>query len=335
MSKNGQTLVSVPVIAYNSAKTVIETLESIKAQTYPNIELIISDDCSTDNTVELCRDWIEQNNERFVRTEVITVENNTGVSGNQNRAEAACQGEWVKPIAGDDLLMPNCIQDCMNYVKGHPETIVLFGRVRSFGGSMQENQNMDANFDYHYISLPKDQLLHLLLFCGDCISAPGFFFHRSVRDNYHIVNDERIPHMEDWPKWVNMLQAGISFHFLNKDIVMYRLGTGISTGKRMSLRFYESERLMRFYYLYPAWQQEDPDAAVKRIVQEECEIYKHLLEAENEDASEIHQQRDEYRKLYEQFYREYNRISSSKAYRLGKFLLKPFSRLKSILNMNE
>lgn len=82
-----QHLVSIPVITYNSAKTVIETLDSIKAQTYPNIELIISDDCSTDDTVQLCREWIEKNGERFERTELISVTKNTGVSGNNNRAK--------------------------------------------------------------------------------------------------------------------------------------------------------------------------------------------------------------------------------------------------------
>ena len=51
-------LVSVVVITYNSAKFVIETLESVKSQTYKNIELIISDDCSTDDTVERCRLWL-------------------------------------------------------------------------------------------------------------------------------------------------------------------------------------------------------------------------------------------------------------------------------------
>ena len=42
-------LVSVIVISYNSSETVLETLESVKKQTYQNIELIVSDDCSTDN----------------------------------------------------------------------------------------------------------------------------------------------------------------------------------------------------------------------------------------------------------------------------------------------
>ena len=51
-------LVSVVIITYNSEKTIIETLESIKNQTYKNIELIISDDFSKDNTVEICKQCI-------------------------------------------------------------------------------------------------------------------------------------------------------------------------------------------------------------------------------------------------------------------------------------
>ena len=50
-------LVSIVVITYNSAEYVLETLESAKAQTYQNIELIVSDDCSADNTVETCSRW--------------------------------------------------------------------------------------------------------------------------------------------------------------------------------------------------------------------------------------------------------------------------------------
>ncbi len=53
-------LVSIIVCTYNSSKYVLETLESAKEQTYQNVELIVSDDCSTDNTVELCRKWIAE-----------------------------------------------------------------------------------------------------------------------------------------------------------------------------------------------------------------------------------------------------------------------------------
>src|SRR5690606_12047202 len=102
-------LVSVVVITYNSAKYVLATLESIKAQTYQNIELIVSDDCSNDDTVEICRSWMVENCERFIRTELITTEKNKGIPANCNRGVTASQGLWIKIIAGDDLLLPNCI----------------------------------------------------------------------------------------------------------------------------------------------------------------------------------------------------------------------------------
>ena len=70
-------MVSIIVITYNSAKYVLETLESARAQTYQNIELIISDDGSQDNTVEMCKDWLSENNKCFVSTELLTVEKNT------------------------------------------------------------------------------------------------------------------------------------------------------------------------------------------------------------------------------------------------------------------
>ena len=92
-------LVSICVITYNSSKTVLSTLESIKAQSYSNIELVISDDCSPDNTVEIVQQWLEENKSWFIRTELITVEKNTGVTGNVNRSCKNTQGKYVKPIA--------------------------------------------------------------------------------------------------------------------------------------------------------------------------------------------------------------------------------------------
>lgn len=53
-------LVSIVVITYNSSEYVLETLESAKAQTYTNIELIVSDDCSTDETVSICKNGLKQ-----------------------------------------------------------------------------------------------------------------------------------------------------------------------------------------------------------------------------------------------------------------------------------
>jgi glycosyltransferase involved in cell wall biosynthesis len=103
-------LVSIIVITYNSSRYVIETLNSAFNQTYKNIELIISDDCSTDNTVEICRRWAKEKQERFQRIELVTVEKNTGIAANCNRGVNASNGKWVKLIAGDDYILSEFIE---------------------------------------------------------------------------------------------------------------------------------------------------------------------------------------------------------------------------------
>lgn len=305
---NNQPLVSVPVITYNSAKFVLETLESIKAQTYQNIELIISDDCSTDNTIELCRKWVEENKERFVRAQIITSELNTGVSANLNRAEAACQGVWVKGIAGDDLLMPNCVEDCVEYVNNNPDTIYLFGKIKAFGATEQLNTHFENNvFDYSFFDLKTDEQLERLIFEGNCVPASTCFSNRLKTVELDITNDERIPLLEDWPKWINILNKGIQLHFIDKLLVKYRIHEGsLSTSSMASARMMYSDRLFTLYYRYPKWVERNEDEAVHRLTKEFLQIYENLLK--------MHQR--------------YDQIRSSKAYRLGKILLRPFKWLR-------
>ncbi|MCQ2129994.1 MAG: glycosyltransferase [Bacteroidales bacterium] len=250
---SSEPLVSVPVITYNSSKFVLETLESIKAQTYQNIELIISDDCSTDNTVEVCKNWIEENKSRFVRTLLIESPVNTGVSANMNRAEDACRGEWVKPIAGDDLLLSECVESYMRYVTDHPKAKVLFGRIRAFGASDDVNERFNKTvFDYDYLNRPRQEQLSRLLFRGNYIPAASYFFNLPYLRSLGIQNDERIPLLEDWPKWINILKKGIVFHLIDKEMVKYRISeNSLSTSSKPSLAFRKSNAL--FYRYYQFW----------------------------------------------------------------------------------
>lgn len=245
-------LVSIQVVTYNSAQTIIETLDSIKAQTYPNIELIISDDCSMDNTVEICRKWIDENNKRFARTDILTVMKNTGVSANCNRVDDASQGEWAKIIAGDDLLMPNCVQDCMEYVAEHPETIYLFGRCKAFGVEEERCKEIENNFDYSFFSLTQKEQLHYLLTESNCIPATTAFYNRERALALGVQNDERIPNLEDWPKWINLLKAGVHFNFVDKVTVKYRVSeSSLSTSRVRSEKFKISNALFYKYYQFP------------------------------------------------------------------------------------
>ncbi len=303
---NNQPLVSVPIITYNSAKFVLETLESIKAQTYQNIELIISDDCSLDNTVELCQKWVEKNKDRFVRTQIITSEVNTGISANLNRAEAACQGEWVKGIAGDDLLMPNCIKDCVEYVL-EKKASCIFGKIEAFGENQEYAQYLTDTFSERndYMSTLTNDDLYDMIVNGDTPPAPAFFYRRKFFIDNNITNDVRIPMIEDLPKWLNLLNRGCEFQFLDKTIVKYRLG-GISTSNQwQSPIAYDSQRKMFYYYQFEYLYKMNPEHAIALIVDHESSLYQNL-------------------------YNENHNLRNSKAYKLGLIILKPFNRIQRI-----
>lgn len=312
MEANNQPLVSVPVVTYNSAKYVLETLESIKAQTYQNIELIISDDCSTDNTVELCQKWVEENKKRFIRTQIITVDKNTGVSANLNRAETACQGEWVKGIAGDDLLLPNCVKDCLTYVNVHIDTIYLFGKIKVFGATEEKNAYFENNvFDYSFFDLKIDEQLTWLIFKGNCIPAATCFYNRLKVQEYGIVNDERIPMLEDWPKWINILEKGVKLDFMDKTCVKYRIHENSLSTDVMSIAFYQSNFLFDMYYRYPKWKDRGEEYALKRLIQDHVNYYANLYK-------EVQCKKKQLKQILHSF-----------AYRIGKMFVRPFSFLRN------
>ncbi len=127
---NEQSLVTVSVVTYNSANYIEATLQSVWSQSYPHIELIISDDASTDDTVAICRQWLLKHKERFVRTQIIVSEFNTGVSANRNRAEVTARGCYIKPLAGDDQLTPEAISRYVTHIESHPNFIISLARLK-------------------------------------------------------------------------------------------------------------------------------------------------------------------------------------------------------------
>ncbi|MBD0780012.1 glycosyltransferase [Maribacter sp. ANRC-HE7] len=230
-------LVSIVVVTYNSAKFVLETLESAKAQSYKNIELIVSDDCSSDNTLELCKKWFAENKNRFKRTEIVKVEKNTGIIGNCNRSVKAANGVWLKLIAGDDILIETCVDDFVNYCNAHPDCKVLFGRAYAL-----RNKELTP-LPLQKIALAKPEEQKKIVFTSrpwPGINATTSFFHKPTLieiggfdTNYQV--------MEDLPMWVRFINNGIPFHFIDKFVTQYRLHEDNISGNRSSL--FMNERL--------------------------------------------------------------------------------------------
>lgn len=222
MSQNNP-LVSIYTLTYNSSKTILDTLDSIYNVNYQNIELVVSDDSSKDNTVQIVKDWVARNNDRFVKTTVLTVEKNTGVAMNQKRAVAACSGEWIKNIAGDDALYPDSIDTLLKFVKDNPEAKMIQAKCARFDTFLDDEHFIEIHgskdMPINKVSTAKQQFDILL--CWPCIDAPAMFYHRSVFD---IPDFQTCGYkgLEDYPWFLRYTYLGNRIYFCDEVVSKYR-----------------------------------------------------------------------------------------------------------------
>lgn len=294
-------LVSVAVITYNSAQTVLETLESVKNQTYKNIELIISDDHSKDNTISLCTEWLQNNHSRFVNSRIVTSPVNTGLAPNYNRAINAATGSWVKEIDGDDMLLPNCISDFMAFVDEHQEAKYIFAKVHCFGADEATCKKYENVFKYELFLKSPEEQLHQLIYIDNFIPCQGSFYNKTFIDELGFRNDERMAQIGDWPKWITLLQKGVKFYFLDKYVANYRIGNGVSTSSNISPRYQRALLLTDIYYRWPVWMSDGNAEYINLIAKKVTAMEDEIL-----------------------------RLRNTHAYRLGKFLLRPISWFKQL-----
>lgn len=210
-------LVSIILITYNSSKYVFETLESIKNQTYSNIELIISDDCSSDNTVSICENWIANNQSEFVRVKILTVSKNTGIPSNCNRGIKEAKGEWIKLIAGDDLFFPNAIEQLVSNITKNDFIQIAAANYIRFNNIEEEKMMLQSFF---FKATTNEQFQYLLRY--NRIPAPAVFLKKQLIEKVGGF-DESFPLIEDYPMWIKISKAGVKIHSFDFFSVKYRL----------------------------------------------------------------------------------------------------------------
>lgn len=240
-------LVSVVVVCYNAEKYVLETLESVKAQSYNNLELIVSDDCSRDKTVEIARGWISENQSRFVRTEIVTIDHNTGVSANYNRAIQACSGVWVKNVDGDDLLTENCISDNVRYVNANPQAEIVFSNAYVFKGSNEKEiiGSCIPDDKLSFFSLDAQEQFKSLL-SYNLLPSQTCFIKTSLLKS-HPYN-EKYPALEDYPMWVTLTKNGHKVFYLNDYTAYYRKDESMTYGNKRFFSIFYVQSLLTFFW---------------------------------------------------------------------------------------
>lgn len=225
-------IVTIVVMTYNSSEFILETLDSTYKQTYENIELIISDDCSTDNTVEIVKGWIKDHSCRYVNCKLLTAQKNTGIPANINRAIKVSNGVWIKILAGDDILTLDSTENQILAVSSL--TKILIGDAIHFMMNGNERVILEHNkvqdiAPYFFYSDHYDQYRYLLY-------HPEYGLSQSAlikKDLFYSVAmyDERYSVLEDYPFWLNATKGGARIEIVEKPVMYYRIHYSVTSKK--------------------------------------------------------------------------------------------------------
>ena len=135
--------VSIGVPVYNGERFLAETLDSVLAQTFGDIEVIISDNASTDRTREICAEYQKRDSRvRYYRND-----QNLGSTRNFNRTVDLATGEYFKSASADDLCAPELVSQCVSVLDAQPQVVLCYGRTTLIDEHSRSTQPYEDRLD--------------------------------------------------------------------------------------------------------------------------------------------------------------------------------------------
>lgn len=128
-----QSEVDVVVPLHNYSHYVEEALESVKGQTLARKGLIVIEDRSTDNSLDVAKAWIERNKDAFVHIALLRNKQNSGLALSRNAGFGFADARFIMPLDADNTLLPECLERCLKAIN-ESHAAVAFPTIERFGG---------------------------------------------------------------------------------------------------------------------------------------------------------------------------------------------------------
>lgn len=215
---NHRPIVSIITPTYNSAKYLPRAVTSALNQTYPDLELIVINDGSTDDTQEILKPYFKDKRLKYF------YQSNRGIASARNLGIEKSSGRFIAFLDADDEFLPTKIERQLKTLKEKPDYGVCYSDILHF---------YDTNprkFFHHRYSYPSGNLFEPLL-KKQFINPLSVFVRREVIEKYGLF-DETLRHTEDWDLWLRWAWAGVKFYYLN-EILAYYLATGANKMSRL------------------------------------------------------------------------------------------------------
>lgn len=213
--------ISIITISYNSGKTIEDTILSVINQNYDNLEYIVIDGGSTDDTIELINKY-----RSFI--DVFISEKDKGISDAFNKGIRLATGEIVGIINSDDYLNRNTLENVANFIESNAYADVYYGNCISFSDTTNLN----------YIYKPSDDLKKMPLYMIP--SHPATFIRKSTYEKYGEYSTEYKCAM-DFDILSRMYKQGAVFKYMDINTTWFRLGG--TSGKQLKTTCDESTRI--------------------------------------------------------------------------------------------
>ena len=197
--------VSVIIPCYNQEKYIAECLDSVISQNNADYEIIVVNDGSTDNSLDIINKYAE-NNDKII----VINQKNHGVITARNNAIKIAHGEYIYPLDGDDVIAPNCLKtlcDAMDNNLGD----VIYSEYEYFGGKCGKSLHKKATKFYMTIG---NQV---------CTSA---LYRKKDWEKYGGYDEIMLEGLEDWEFWLNFIEDEKFFYKVNQTLFFYRIVSG-------------------------------------------------------------------------------------------------------------
>jgi len=208
-------MVSVRIPSYNHEKYITACIESVLNQTFTNFEIVIIDDCSTDNSVEVIRSFQDPR----IKLEVLS--RNSGMNVAVERCMQLSSGKYIANLSSDDLWVPTKLEQQVAFLEQHPEFDAVFTQVQIVGeyGNALDTRHFANPFDYENRS-PEEWLRRFFYF-GNCLCNPSVMIQREIYEKFG-YQDKRLVSLSDFDLWVK-LSFGHRFWILDQQLTMFRV----------------------------------------------------------------------------------------------------------------
>lgn len=192
--------VSVCIPVFNGAGYIKGALDSVLQQKYQDFEVVIVDNCSTDQTEALVAKLSSQSEKiRFFRNE-----KNIGLAGNLNKCLEHARSEYIKYLCVDDLLLPGCLEQMVAGLDAHPEVSLVCGGRLSISESGQPFGL--RRYSSREEVIPGYKVITRCLFGGNFIGEPTAVMFRKS-DMLARFRDD-LPQLMDMEMWFRLLENG-------------------------------------------------------------------------------------------------------------------------------